>query len=110
MPDLTLTFQDPEILDDCAFHPCVRFNRYQVDKQVTPALLPALLPALFAASPPIGSEWQAGRQAGRQWLVGAIPIHRMLMLEALWMAAAWDPYQVQRLLVAPAAIVSYSAR
>ena len=28
IPDLTLTFRDPSVIDDCSFHPCVRYNRY----------------------------------------------------------------------------------
>ena len=27
-PDLTMTFTDASIIDDCALHPCVRFNRW----------------------------------------------------------------------------------
>jgi len=32
MPDLTLTFNNPHILDDVSFHPCVRYNRWDVDR------------------------------------------------------------------------------
>jgi AP-3 complex subunit mu len=32
MPDLTLAFSNAGILDDCSFHPCVRYARYQRDK------------------------------------------------------------------------------
>ena len=35
MPDCTLTFEDPGKLDDCAFHPCVRFQRFEVDQQLS---------------------------------------------------------------------------
>jgi len=35
MPDLTLQFTDPEVIDDCSFHPCVRYNRYDRDKVVS---------------------------------------------------------------------------
>jgi len=32
MPDLLLTFQNPHILDDVSFHPCVRYNRFEQNK------------------------------------------------------------------------------
>lgn len=32
MPDLVLSFQDPSVLDDVSFHPCVRFNRFERDR------------------------------------------------------------------------------
>lgn len=35
VPDLCLSFNDPEVLDDCSFHPCVRYNRYEKDKVVS---------------------------------------------------------------------------
>jgi AP-3 complex subunit mu len=35
MPDLTLQFTDPSVIDDCSFHPCVRYNRYDRDKVVS---------------------------------------------------------------------------
>jgi hypothetical protein len=35
MPDCTLTFDDPYKLDDCAFHPCVRFQRFETDQQLS---------------------------------------------------------------------------
>jgi AP-3 complex subunit mu len=35
VPDLTLTFIDPELIDDCSFHPCVRYNRFERDKVVS---------------------------------------------------------------------------
>jgi AP-3 complex subunit mu len=28
VPDLTLNFVDPNLIDDCSFHPCVRYARY----------------------------------------------------------------------------------
>jgi len=30
MPDLTLSFVNPRLLDDVSFHPCVRFKRWEV--------------------------------------------------------------------------------
>lgn len=35
VPDLTLTFVDPSLIDDCSFHPCVRYARYERDKVVS---------------------------------------------------------------------------
>eukprot|EP01113_Clastostelium_recurvatum_P044457 TRINITY_DN750_c0_g1_i1.p1 TRINITY_DN750_c0_g1~~TRINITY_DN750_c0_g1_i1.p1 ORF type:complete len:415 (+),score=112.24 TRINITY_DN750_c0_g1_i1:51-1295(+) len=32
MPDLTLVFSNPHSLDDVSFHPCVRYNRWEVEK------------------------------------------------------------------------------
>ena len=31
VPDLLLTFNEPQIIDDCSFHPCVRYSRYEKD-------------------------------------------------------------------------------
>ena len=30
MPDLSLTFVNPRLLDDVSFHPCIRFKRWEV--------------------------------------------------------------------------------
>lgn len=35
VPDLTLVFQDPSVIDDCSFHPCVRYSRYEREKVVS---------------------------------------------------------------------------
>ena len=35
VPDLTLTFQDPSVIDDCSFHPCVRYNRYDREQIIS---------------------------------------------------------------------------
>jgi len=35
VPDLTLVFTDPSVLDDCSFHPCVRYSRYERDNVVS---------------------------------------------------------------------------
>jgi AP-3 complex subunit mu len=35
MPDLSLTFTNPHILDDVSFHPCVRYNRFEQHKVVS---------------------------------------------------------------------------
>ncbi len=35
VPDLTLTFKDPDVIDDCAFHPCVRYNRFDREKVIS---------------------------------------------------------------------------
>jgi AP-3 complex subunit mu len=35
VPDLTLQFKDPSLIDDCSFHPCVRYNRFDKDKVVS---------------------------------------------------------------------------
>jgi len=32
MPDLTLSFVNPRLLDDASFHPCVRYQKYETDK------------------------------------------------------------------------------
>ncbi|XP_003964140.1 AP-3 complex subunit mu-1-like [Takifugu rubripes] len=32
MPDLTLSFMNPRILDDVSFHPCVRFKRWESER------------------------------------------------------------------------------
>jgi AP-3 complex subunit mu len=35
MPDLTLNFNNPYILDDVSFHPCVRYNRYEQNRVIS---------------------------------------------------------------------------
>jgi len=35
MPDLTLKFRDPSILDDVSFHPCVRYSRFEQDRTIS---------------------------------------------------------------------------
>jgi AP-3 complex subunit mu len=30
-----LTFKDPEVIEDCSFHPCVRYGRYEKDRVVS---------------------------------------------------------------------------
>jgi AP-3 complex subunit mu len=35
MPDLTLSFNNPHIMDDVAFHPCVRYSRWDHDKVIS---------------------------------------------------------------------------
>jgi len=35
VPDLALSFVDPSLIDDCSFHPCVRYNRFERDKVVS---------------------------------------------------------------------------
>ncbi|KAK5583039.1 hypothetical protein RB653_004629 [Dictyostelium firmibasis] len=32
MPDLTMTFNNPRMLDDVSFHPCVRYSRWENDR------------------------------------------------------------------------------
>lgn len=35
MPDLTLSFMNPRLLDDVSFHPCIRFKRWEVERVVS---------------------------------------------------------------------------
>ena len=35
VPDLILTFNDVNLIDDCSFHPCVRYSRFEKDKIVS---------------------------------------------------------------------------
>jgi len=35
IPDLLLTFKDPSLIDDCSFHPCVRYGRFEHDQVVS---------------------------------------------------------------------------
>uniref|UniRef100_I2CP32 AP-3 complex subunit mu n=1 Tax=Nannochloropsis gaditana (strain CCMP526) TaxID=1093141 RepID=I2CP32_NANGC len=35
IPDLSLLFVDPDVIDDCSFHPCVRYNRFERDRTVS---------------------------------------------------------------------------
>jgi len=35
MPDLTLRWSNPRLFDDASFHPCVRLNRYEMDRVIS---------------------------------------------------------------------------
>jgi len=35
VPDLLLTFKDPTLIDDCSFHPCVRYARFEQDQVIS---------------------------------------------------------------------------
>ncbi len=35
IPDLTMVFTDPSVLDDCSFHPCVRYQRYERERVIS---------------------------------------------------------------------------
>ncbi|KAL7569312.1 hypothetical protein ACA910_016855 [Epithemia clementina (nom. ined.)] len=35
IPDLLLTFKEPELIDDCSFHPCVRYALFEKDQVVS---------------------------------------------------------------------------
>jgi AP-3 complex subunit mu len=35
VPDLSLHFGDPTVIDDCSFHPCVRYGRFERDSVVS---------------------------------------------------------------------------
>lgn len=35
VPDLVLSFVNPDVIDDCSFHPCVRYNRFERDRVVS---------------------------------------------------------------------------
>ncbi|XP_074502545.1 AP-3 complex subunit mu-1 [Sebastes fasciatus] len=35
MPDLTLSFMNPRLLDDVSFHPCVRFKRWEAERALS---------------------------------------------------------------------------
>ncbi len=35
VPDITVTFKDPDLIDDCSFHPCVRYHRFERDRALS---------------------------------------------------------------------------
>ncbi|RHY27062.1 hypothetical protein DYB32_007077 [Aphanomyces invadans] len=35
VPDLTMVFRDPSVIDDCSFHPCVRYSRYEHERVIS---------------------------------------------------------------------------
>ncbi len=35
LPDLCLSFVDPRVLEDCSFHPCVRYGRFETSRVVS---------------------------------------------------------------------------
>jgi len=61
MPDLTLSFVNPRLLDDVSFHPCVRFKRWESEK-------------ILSFVPPDGNFRLISYHIGSQNIV-AIPIY-----------------------------------
>lgn len=61
MPDLTLSFMNPRLLDDVSFHPCVRFKRWETEK-------------ILSFVPPDGNFRLMSYHVGSQSVV-AIPIY-----------------------------------
>ncbi|XP_058810441.1 AP-3 complex subunit mu-1 isoform X2 [Phymastichus coffea] len=61
MPDLTLSFVNPILLDDVSFHPCVRFKRWEAEK-------------ILSFIPPDGNFRLMSYHIGSQSIV-AIPIY-----------------------------------
>jgi len=60
MPDLTLSFVNPRLLDDVSFHPCVRFKRWESER-------------VLSFVPPDGSFKLCSYHVGSQGMV-SIPI------------------------------------
>ncbi|KAI0232475.1 AP-3 complex subunit mu-1 [Lamellibrachia satsuma] len=61
MPDLTLSFINPRLLDDISFHPCVRFKRWESEK-------------ILSFVPPDGSFRLISYHIGAQY-IAAIPVY-----------------------------------
>uniref|UniRef100_A0A914WDF8 MHD domain-containing protein n=1 Tax=Plectus sambesii TaxID=2011161 RepID=A0A914WDF8_9BILA len=61
MPDLTMTFMNPRLLDDVSFHPCVRFKRWENER-------------LLSFVPPDGNFRLLSYHIGSQSMV-AIPMY-----------------------------------
>ncbi|KAK2193926.1 hypothetical protein NP493_6g10001 [Ridgeia piscesae] len=61
MPDLTLSFVNPRLLDDISFHPCVRFKRWESEK-------------ILSFVPPDGSFRLISYHIGAQY-IAAIPVY-----------------------------------
>ncbi|XP_041116961.1 AP-3 complex subunit mu-1 isoform X2 [Polyodon spathula] len=61
MPDLTLSFMNPRLLDDVSFHPCVRFKRWESER-------------VLSFIPPDGNFRLMDYQVSSQNLV-AIPVY-----------------------------------
>lgn len=61
MPDLTLSFVNPRLLDDVSFHPCVRLKRWESER-------------VFSFIPPDGAFQLCSYQVSSQSMV-AIPIY-----------------------------------
>lgn len=61
MPDLTLSFVNPRLLDDVSFHPCIRFKRWESEK-------------ILSFVPPDGNFRLISYHIGAQNMV-AIPIY-----------------------------------
>jgi len=61
MPDLTLSFVNPRLLDDVSFHPCVRFKRWESER-------------VLSFVPPDGHFQLISYQIGSQHMV-ALPVY-----------------------------------
>ncbi|XP_014662928.1 PREDICTED: AP-3 complex subunit mu-2-like [Priapulus caudatus] len=61
MPDLTLSFMNPRLLDDVSFHPCVRFKRWEAER-------------VLSFVPPDGNFRLMSYHIGSQGIV-AIPLY-----------------------------------
>ncbi|XP_002127119.2 AP-3 complex subunit mu-1-like [Ciona intestinalis] len=61
MPDLTLSFVNPRMLDDVSFHPCIRFKRWEAEK-------------VLSFVPPDGNFTLCSYHIGSQGMV-SIPIY-----------------------------------
>lgn len=89
LPDLSLAFHDPDVVgDDCSFHPCVRYGRYEHDRVISFVppdghfeLMRYRVRPEVAPSPPIivvpqisyGSSEDQQRQNG--YAAGTITVH-----------------------------------
>lgn len=61
MPDLTLSFMNPRLLDDISFHPCVRFKRWEAER-------------VLSFIPPDGPFRLVSYQVGAQHMV-SLPLY-----------------------------------
>ncbi len=64
-PDLTLIFANPSIIEDCSFHPCVRYARFERE-QVVSFVPPDGAFQLMSVSPGACRRWTERARAGRR--------------------------------------------
>lgn len=72
VPDLILTFNDSTLIDDCSFHPCVRYARFEKDKVVS--FVPPDGPFELMRYRVSKSGGSRGMGGTHQLLVGNMPI------------------------------------
>jgi AP-3 complex subunit mu len=73
MPDLSLSFVNPRLLDDVSFHPCVRFKRWETER-VLSFIPPDVVPR-DVAERCSDSNLRSTQHLSEEWRAGPIRYH-----------------------------------